>query len=238
MDDAVPWTWGQKNEPLLIKINSVTCLFFNKCFVWRIWLKICFHYELTSEREVGGWGLPLTRGSSWYLSKEPDIHWRTKLVLAHLGNLELFTGSAEFQNEKTRSEQLVFKKMLPELYRWHRAKGSNSDTSWLQWVQKGGLLTSELRPLSLDKTSLQKEIYITGRRTWARKDALFLEHLWIIGKATLEHCCWFTSSQRCLSLSILPPKSLPCHMLALVGLELKDQIDRHIAELKRWKFNN
>lgn len=59
------------------------------------------------------------------------------MVLAHLSNLELFKGTVEFENEKTRSEQLVFKKTLPGLFSWHRAKGSNSDTSWLEWVQKG-----------------------------------------------------------------------------------------------------
>lgn len=59
------------------------------------------------------------------------------MVLAHLSDLELFKGTVEFENEKTRSEQLVFKKMLPGLSSWHRAKGSNSDTSWLEWVQKG-----------------------------------------------------------------------------------------------------
>lgn len=57
--------------------------------------------------------------------------------MAHLSDLELFKGTVEFENEKTRSEQLVFKKMLPGLSSWHRAKGSNSDTSWLEWVQKG-----------------------------------------------------------------------------------------------------
>lgn len=59
------------------------------------------------------------------------------MVLAHLGNLELFAGTVELENEKTRSEQLVFKKMLPGLSSWHGAKGSNSDTSCLEWVQKG-----------------------------------------------------------------------------------------------------
>lgn len=99
----------------------------------------------------GGWSLIYTRRTRLAL--------KDHIGLAYLGNLEVFTGTAEFENEKTRSEQLGFKEMLPGPESWRRTKGSNGDISWLELVWKEKAYLHGPRPYSLGKYSLGQETY-------------------------------------------------------------------------------